>query len=240
MAWSEQIFRYCERGADPAFWAEPWNAVTNLAFVAAAMAAAVVLRRSFSHSARWTEAILVAVVFAIGFGSFLFHTFATRLASLADIIPISVFMIGYLAFALRRFAGWSRAKVLAALVVFAACLWWSGTIACRPDFMPVSNALNLPCLNGTAGYIPALVALFAVGTMLHVGGHTAGQSLVLAGGIFAVSMVFRTLDFELCANTALSADHNIGTHFLWHLCNAALLFVLLRAAIVHGSPRGAR
>ena len=35
----EKIFIYCERGQDPSFWAEPLNAVTNAAFILAAIAA---------------------------------------------------------------------------------------------------------------------------------------------------------------------------------------------------------
>lgn len=240
MAWSEQIFRYCERGADAGFWAEPINAVTNLAFVAAAAIAAGYLVRTPQRSTKTTEAVLVALVFVIGVGSFLFHTFATRLASLADVIPIGLFMIGYLGFALRRFAGWSWTATGLALAGFAASLWGAGAVTCQPDFMPVSNALNVPCFNGTVGYLPALMALFAVGVGLWLGGHAAGGSLVLAGALFAVSMTFRTFDFEVCAKTAISAEHYAGTHFLWHLCNAALLFVLLRAAILYGSPRAVR
>ena len=35
----EKIFIYCERGQDPSFWAEPLNAVSNAAFIIAALVA---------------------------------------------------------------------------------------------------------------------------------------------------------------------------------------------------------
>jgi uncharacterized membrane protein YhhN len=64
-------YGYCER-LSGAFWAEPWNALTNGAFLLAAVAALQLWRRS-GGSGRPTLA-LVALVFAIGIGSFLYHT----------------------------------------------------------------------------------------------------------------------------------------------------------------------
>lgn len=233
MAWSDQLFRYCERGADPTFWAEPVNAVTNLAFVAAALLGARYLWRAPNRSGLVSEAMLVALVFVIGAGSFLFHTFATRWASLADVIPIGLFMLGYFAYALRRFIGLSRPAVVLGVVGFIAALWWAGDISCSPAFLPVSNALELPCLNGTAGYLPALIALLGIGGVLVMRRHAAGTALSVAGAVFFASMAFRTLDFEICRST-VTFGHAIGTHFLWHVLNAIVLFLLLRAALLHG------
>jgi hypothetical protein len=59
---------------------------------------------------------LIIVVFAIGLGSFAFHTLATRGARLLDVIPIGVFIYGYFLLALRRMLGmpWVYAVVLSA------------------------------------------------------------------------------------------------------------------------------
>src|SRR5687768_2996924 len=100
MAWSDQLFRYCERGADAAFWAEPLNALSNIAFLAAALAAGRELAGRPTGGRRHFEALLVVLVAVIGVGSFLFHTLATRWAMYADVIPIGLFMLAYWAYTL--------------------------------------------------------------------------------------------------------------------------------------------
>ncbi|HYF54604.1 MAG TPA: hypothetical protein VEA41_10130, partial [Salinarimonas sp.] len=57
--------------------------------------------------------------------------------------------------------------------------------------------------------------------------RAAAASLVLAAGVFALSLLFRTVDQAVCA--ALPT----GTHALWHGLNAVVLYVLLRGAIRH-------
>ncbi len=236
MAWNEQLFRYCERGSDPAFWAEPVNAVTNLAFIVVAAIVAIILYRAPKSERGGAEMFLVALVFAIGIGSFLFHTFATRWASLTDIGPITLFMLVYFGYALRRFLGLGWLVVGLAVALFEGALWYGQSISCQPSFMPVSNGLGVPCLNGTAGYLPALVALVGICAALAMKQHEAAKPLLLAGALFAISMAFRTMDFELCTGSTLRGIQ-IGTHFLWHLLNAVVLYLLLRAALLHGRPR---
>jgi hypothetical protein len=111
MDWTEKIFAYCERAGDPQFWAEPFNAISNLAFLIAAVLAAFYLARTADAATRRVEWTLVVIVFIIGVGSFLFHTTATRWASVADTAPIGVFMIAYLGYAMRRFLGASYVVV---------------------------------------------------------------------------------------------------------------------------------
>ena len=93
---------YCERTA-PGLWNEPLNALTNLAFLLAGLLLVVALRRA-GPAVRRDPAILalVALLFLIGLGSGLFHTFATRWAVLADVIPIALFILLYMYLALRR------------------------------------------------------------------------------------------------------------------------------------------
>src|SRR3712207_1850463 len=93
---------YCER-IDAHFWAEPLNAITNVAFLlAAALAARLLLRERASD---WPAAILTALVGAIGIGSFLFHTIPSRWTAAVDVIPIQLFAFGYFFLAMRRFLG---------------------------------------------------------------------------------------------------------------------------------------
>jgi hypothetical protein len=43
-----------------------------------------------------------------------------------------------------------------------------------------------------------------------------------------VSLAFRTADLPLCATLPS------GTHFLWHILNAAVLYSLVRTMMRHG------
>jgi hypothetical protein len=49
-----------------------------------------------------------------------------------------------------------------------------------------------------------------------------------------LSVTFRTMDRLWCRDVAIGG-YQIGTHFLWHLLNAATLYLLLLAAVRHGS-----
>ena len=233
MDWTEKIFAYCERAGEPQFWAEPFNAMSNVAFLIAAAAAAVYLSRTADAATRRVEWALIVIVFIIGVGSFLFHTTATRWASVADTAPIGVFMIAYLAYALRRFLGVSFVGVAVALGLFVAAMRVGGAIPCDPALLPITAAAGRPCFNGSLGYVPALAALLLVGFALVIRRHEAGSLIVTAGAIFAVSLTLRTVDFEFCSVTS-ALGRARGTHALWHMLNALLLFILLVAAIRHG------
>lgn len=233
MAWSDQIFRYCERGADPGFWAEPLNAVSNAAFIlAAAAAASAVARQPREARASMGPRLLIALVLVIGVGSFLFHTFATKWAGFADVIPIGIFMLAYLGYALRTYLGLGWVWTAIGLVLYMAALRYAGDVECRPGLISTAATVK-HCLNGTAGYAPALLAMLGIGGVLAVKGHTAGRYLLAAGGIFFVSMLFRTIDLEVCDLTRVGG-HALGTHFLWHILNGTALYLLLRAAILSG------
>lgn len=222
MSWSEQVFRYCERGADPALWAEPANALTNAAFLAAAAWAWSGARRqrgAMQPGVRSAADALTLIVAVIGIGSFLFHTTATRWGMVADVAPIGLFMLAYLAFALRVLLRCSGVATVLWLAAFVAALAAAGAPRCGGG----------PCLEGSPGYLPALAALIAIGAVLSARSHGAAPAVLGAGGLFAVSLTLRTLDRALCPWTALGG-RALGTHFAWHLINAALLALLLRAA----------
>jgi hypothetical protein len=233
MSWSDKIFAYCERAGDPTFWAEPFNAISNVAFLLAAFAAAIQLARSDGGSRRLMEWLLVLLVFVIGIGSFLFHTYATRWASVADTAPIGIFMIGYLAYAMRRYLGAPYLAVAAGLGLFLLAMKAAEGIPCQPGLLPITLAAGRPCFNGSLGYVPALAALVLIGAVAMIREHAAGWPVLAAGVLFAVSLTLRTLDFELCGVTSMMGRAR-GTHALWHILNAALLYVLLATAVRYG------
>ena len=207
MNWSAPIDLYCER-TDASFWAEPANALTNAAFLIAAAAAFWLWRRAGSRD--WPALALIIVVVAVGIGSFAFHTLATRGAVLADVIPIAIFIYGYLLLALHRFLRLSAVVSVAIVVVYVA-----GAEA-------LSRLAPPGILNGSIAYLPALAALIVVALATH---GQARRGLGLAALIFTVSLALRTVDPSICDTFPL------GTHFLWHLLNATLLYILLRTAI---------
>src|SRR3546814_2723917 len=93
---------YCER-LGPVLWAEPLNALTNLAFSVAGIVLVVALRRAESAVRRDPAMLgLVVLLFVIGIGSGLFHSFAVAWAALADVIPVALFILLYMYLALRR------------------------------------------------------------------------------------------------------------------------------------------
>ena len=206
--WTTPIDQYCER-LDPSFWAEPVNALTNVAFIVAAAMALIDWRRGGS-SDRAVLALII-VVFAIGLGSFAFHTLATRGARLLDVIPIGVFIYGYFLLALRRMLG----------------VPWVYSVVLLIAFMALSNGLAIlvprEVLNGSTGYFPALGALLVIGWLLR--DSAQGRTMLIAAAIFIVSLALRIVDLDVC--DALP----VGTHFLWHVLNAALLYLLLRGAL---------
>lgn len=243
MSWADQVFNYCERGLDPSFWAEPINAVSNGAFLVAAALAARAFRRDapesdlVSGSERTAIWLLIVMVAVIGVGSFLFHTFATRWALIADVAPITAFMIAYLAYVLRMLLQLGWMAIAVALVTFLYVGSVASSLTCQgpPD---ASGAASVePCLNGSLGYAPALVTLFLVGGILVRRGSPSGRKLLAAGGVFALSALLRTIDRHACDLVHLGGQPR-GTHAFWHLLNALTLYLLLSAAI--GRPRQGR
>jgi hypothetical protein len=229
MDWGEKIFRYCERGSDPGFWAEPLNAVSNAAFLIAALLAAYAFWRLPKEERNLTEAVLIALVAVIGIGSFLFHTLATQWTSQADVIPIGVFMLVYLAYALRRFLGLPWLVVAGGLALFVLVMQGVGDLQCGAS-LAMTGAARGPCLNGSLGYVPALAAMLGIGALLAVQRHPAWAYVLAAGIVFLFSLTFRSLDWQACALTRIGG-HPIGTHFLWHILNATTLYLLLKGAL---------
>jgi hypothetical protein len=208
MDWSEPLDLYCER-TDASFWSEPVNALTNLAFLIAAAAAYLAWRRGDTRDP--FAIALIGVSFAIGVGSFAFHTLATRGAALLDVIPIAIFVYGYLLFALRRIFRLGAGLAFGLLIAFALAS------------QALSYALPEGALNGSSQYLAPLVGLMAIG--LSVRSIDQRRLVLAAGAVFTCSLFLRTVDREACDVFPL------GTHFLWHLLNAATLYLLLRSAI---------
>jgi hypothetical protein len=216
-SWLTPIDSYCER-LGPGFWAEPLNAVTNAAFIAAALYALMLWRRAGARD--WPALWLIAVTFVVGSGSFLFHTFANRWSLLADVLPIAAFIYSYFLLAVRRYLSLGLVAAIVVTALFAAFNMSFGRL-----WLGMLPGMTL---NGSVGYVPAALALFAVGIVCRMSGvREAGRALLTAACVFALSLLFRSIDHTVCARMPA------GTHFLWHVLNALVLGLLMKAVIVH-------
>jgi hypothetical protein len=221
MDWTAQIDIYCER-LGPGFWAEPVNALTNAAFLVAALAGArAASQAGLREVAPWA---LVGLAALIGVGSFLFHTFATPWAALADVAAIWVFVGLYLYVFATRVAGLRPLQLcLGAALALVALV---GIIAgLRRALGPSAAALN-----GSEQYAPALLALVVFAVLLGRRRHALAPLVTAIAALFTLSLAFRTADMHVCDALPL------GTHFLWHLLNGTVIGLLLIALARGLSP----
>lgn len=197
MDWTTRVDGYCER-LGPGLMAEPANALTNLAFIAVAL--------WLWPKARGVERLLCLLLLAIGIGSGLFHTYATRWAALADTLPILSYILVYIYAANLRVARLPVWGALAGVVVALPVMVLAGRVfAAIPGFSVSAFYWPVPVL--IAGY-----ALWARGRAPQV-----ARGWVIGAGALAVSLVARSVDEALCPVWP------VGTHFAWHLLNAAML-----------------
>jgi hypothetical protein len=201
---------YCERLA-PGLWAEPLNAITNLAFLLAAWCTWRLARQQNRLSGG--PILLISLMAAIGIGSGLFHTVATRATQLMDVIPIGLFQAAFLWLYLRRIVQ-ARVEIAAVLMLlFLVGGWLTG------QFPHV--------LNGSLGYAPALVFVGGLGAWHYQQKKLEPYALLLATLLFVLSLLFRSIDNAVCP------QFSIGTHFLWHLLNAAVLYLSMRGMLAN-------
>jgi hypothetical protein len=223
MDWTAQVDIYCER-LGPGLLAEPLNAVTNLSFFLAAWLAHRAAKAAGRLDA--TTWILIGLTAAVGVGSTLFHTFAQRWAGAADVIPILLFIVTYIGFAVWRYFGARAGEALALALAFP---FFAG------GFRSAAAAALPPAFNPAIGYMPALLALLLCGVLLAFRRRAAGWWLLATAAVFTASLTFRSLDQRLCDSFPM------GTHFMWHVLNGVVLGTLLFAWIRHGArPVAAR
>lgn len=215
------VDNYCER-TSAALDAEPVNALTNAAFLIAAWAALRLYRRHPYLRAAGLVRALIATMVLVGAGSFLFHTVGTRWAEWGDVLPILLFMMLYL---------WLLLTVVFAWSTWSALIADGGYIGLT---VYLEAAVPASVLWGGALYIPTLAVIVSVAAALYGRSSPAASGMSLATCVFLLSFAARTLDSRICSTFPL------GTHFLWHLLNATLLFLLIKVAITARSTRVGR
>ncbi len=201
MEWTRYIDGYCER-LGPEYWAEPVNAVTNAAFVIAAL---IMWRRVQGPKHGLARALCVTLAL-IGIGSYLFHTHAVMWSAVADTTPIAIFVLLYIFASNRAFWGMSRMWAFGATLLFSPF-----------SFIALPMFERLPVLHVSAGYlpVPAMIAIYAV--LLRRRLPEVSKGLWIGSLLLMVSLTFRSLDEMVCSSVPM------GTHFLWHILNAIML-----------------
>lgn len=199
MDWMQEIDGYCER-LGPAYWAEPINAVTNAAFVLAALilwprTRGIVIAR-----------VLVVILASIGVGSYLFHTHAQVWAAIADVTPIVGYILVYIFAVNRHVWGLSLVSALGLTVLF-----FPYAAATVPLFQMV------PGLGGSAAYAPVPLLIYIYAVLLRHRAPVTARGLAIGATILVVSIAFRALDEPVCGAVPM------GTHFMWHILNAIML-----------------
>ena len=215
MALTDQVYAYCER-LGPGLLAEPANALSNLAFLAAAVALwrLEASLRTAGRELPGAVRVMPALVLLVAAGSALFHTLAVRWAALLDTLLILLFCCVFVYAFLRHAV---RAPVWVALVAAVAFALISYGF---PALFPKG------ALNGSIGYIPYLIGLLAIAAWLAWCHAPAARAFGLASAVFCISLTVRTVDQDMCARFP------VGTHFLWHLLTALLLWIVSREMLL--------
>ena len=190
---------YCER-LDTGLWAEPINAATNAAFILAA----TIMWLKCKNLAEGR--ILAFLLFLIGCGSFLFHTFAQTWAAILDVTPILIFILTYIYVANRRFLLWSKRSSVIGVILFFPY-----------QFLVVSILSSLQFFGASVQYIPVAILIFFYSALLHKPKSNLSRDLFIGATILSFSIFARTIDEPLCLIVS------VGTHFIWHISNAIML-----------------
>ncbi len=215
MNWLEHIDVYCER-TGPELWSEPANALSNLAFLAVAL---LLWQRAGRGGARDTR-LLIGLIAAVGLGSLVFHTVATRWAALLDIGFIAIFVVVYFQRFQVRLLGRDERAAWGGVALF---LLAAGAFVGATRLLP-----PLP-INGSEIYLPPFALLLYCAARVRARAATTARWLNRAAALFVLSLICRAIDMRVCAAWPL------GTHLGWHLINAAMLHACMAGLLV--APR---
>jgi hypothetical protein len=194
--------------------AEPLNVLSSLAFIYVAV---TIYRHYKNHEdleSKWIWDIhaLTFITFLIGVNSLVFHAFPNPTTELADTLTIVLFIILYFWSVLFRIG---RTTFFEALICFTAFVGFSHMLVAQFPH----------ALNDSIGYLSSMVALIVIAVYLHLRARRSASNFMFAAIIGVVSLSCRIIDRVLCEHT------HVGTHFLWHILNATLLYILLKQLV---------
>jgi hypothetical protein len=193
---------------------EPLNTLTSIGFLIGAVLIFRMYYKNIDFKGKriWDVYFLNFCMLLIGFSSLAFHMYPNGYTELADVSFIVVFIMVYFTSAMFRIAGLTKFQVTIAMMAFL------GTTKALVQNFPHA-------LNDSVGYLSSMAALIFIAVYLNVKRRTAAISFMLASILGMVSLFFRVVDREACTQIPT------GTHFIWHICNSILLYILMKQLI---------
>ena len=175
--------------------------LNSLSNLAFLLAAVLVWRLAAGDRVGRLLAALIGLIFA---ASTAFHLLATRWSAVADSAAILVFVLVYAVLFPRVFFGWRHAWLAAPALL---------------------GLTAVTALLGGGLYLSAVIGLFTFAAILGFARDVYWTHYVVAGAVFALSLSLRTLDRDVCDYVPA------GTHFLWHLLNGVVLYLVSRTLV---------
>jgi hypothetical protein len=198
------------------FIAEPWNALSSLAFLIPAIYWLIKLRGKYSRYKFLT--FCIPLLFAGGLGSTLFHAFrVSEYLLILDYLPIFILTMAVSLYLWKKiFKKWYFLFLIYVPAIIIRLL--------LQDRLPPHDVMNTGYfITGTVIFLPALLLLIKTK-------QKGMRYFIISLFLFLVSLIFRKID---ALNTSLLP---MGTHWLWHIFGAAGSFFLAQYLFIIEEP----
>jgi hypothetical protein len=135
-------------------------------------------------------------------------------AIILDVAPIIVFAICYMVLFVRRVLGESQKMAAIAVAIYIGL-----NFGIRFFFERGS-------MHWAYVFFPTIFCLLAMCVYLYKNKHAIRNYVGLGTGLFCLAVLMRTFDVPLCSRWPS------GLHFLWHMINAGVLYVMVQSLFV--------
>ena len=180
------------------FLAEPFNFFTNIFFLYFAIL--------LFFNKNITNKKFSIILFCIGVGSMLFHSVPNKITALIDIFFIITFIFYYLIVLYYKLNINKYTSYLLSILFILFCYFFG-------------NFYQNSILQSSAFYFPILIHLYF---FIKKEGNNYFKKFFWIPILFSISLYLRTIDIKYCTS------FNIGTHFLWHILNSVVLYLLVK------------
>ena len=197
----DHAFFYCERNSLNIL-SEPFNIFTNFFFI---ISAVLLFNKSYINKK------YPLIIFLIGIGSMLFHSTPNSLTGFIDIFFIISFIYYYIFNLYKKLNMKTYVSALISINFILLCFVFG-------------NYFKNSLLGSSSFYFPIIVHLIILYLYFLFNKKTYKHYnlFLLILVLFTCSILSRSLDLYLC-NTIL-----IGTHFIWHVLNSLVLYLLVK------------
>ncbi|MDX1949593.1 MAG: hypothetical protein SFT90_03715 [Rickettsiales bacterium] len=206
-------FGVCERHSH-GMWEEPLNVVSSLCFFIAGFLNFhyYFYNPEISQKRILDIHILTILTFCIGVASTLFHMMPNYYTELLDILFIVIFINVFFFSVMIRLVGLNWFQITICYLAFIGS-----------THIMISHFPN--ALNDSVAYLSSMGTLVFVAIYLNSKRRASARQFLLASIVGICSLFFRIIDKGVCSVLPT------GSHFLWHVCNSLLVFILLRQLI---------